>query len=345
VLGVVGGLAQEPTPKSAESYYSHALTLFESHRSSEAIAPLRAALKLNASHAAAAHLLAASLAETGRCEEALPQLKKAAGQALDTRVRRAVEVGGLRCSLTLNRTPDALTFIQLLSRDFAADPDVLYMLVHAYSDLSLRASRDLLYKAPGSYQVHQLNAEALETQGKWDEAVAEYRQVLEKVPQLPGIHYRLGRLLLSRPDTPNGPAQAKREFEEELKINPQNAGAEFVLGEMARRDGDHEQAIGHFGRAVKYDSGFAAAQLGLGKSLLGASRQNEAIPPLEAAVKLDPQNPEGHFQLSIAYRRAGRNADASREAAMHKQLADDARQLTENIQKNVQGITETRRPE
>lgn len=46
--------------------------------------------------------------------------------------------------------------------------DVLYLAAHAYSDLSMRASQQLLFKAPGWYQVHQLNAESLEVQGKWD---------------------------------------------------------------------------------------------------------------------------------------------------------------------------------
>ena len=37
-------------------------------------------------------------------------------------------------------------------------------------------------------------------QGKYDEAAAEYRKILEMNPLLPGIHYRLGRVLLAKPD-------------------------------------------------------------------------------------------------------------------------------------------------
>ncbi len=56
-----------------------------------------------------------------------------------------------------------------------------------------------------SYQAHELNAEALEMRGKWDEAAKEYRAVLQQNPRLPGIHFRLGRLLLSKPNPgPNG---------------------------------------------------------------------------------------------------------------------------------------------
>ena len=72
--------------------------------------------------------------------------------------------------------------------------------------------------APGSYQVRLLNGEALEAQGKWDEAIAEYREVLKRNPNLPGIHYRVGRLVLSGPKTDENKKAAQREFEvEEIK--------------------------------------------------------------------------------------------------------------------------------
>ncbi len=48
-----------------------------------------------------------------------------------------------------------------------------------------------------------------------------------------GIHYRIGRLLLWQPETPGGREEARKEFEAELKIDLNNVGAEFVLGELA----------------------------------------------------------------------------------------------------------------
>jgi len=53
----------------------------------------------------------------------------------------------------------------------------------------------------------------------------EYEQILKHNPRLPGIHFRIGRLLLSKPDPgPSVPDEARKEFEEELKIDPSNAG-------------------------------------------------------------------------------------------------------------------------
>ncbi len=143
----------------------------------------------------------------------------------------------------------------------------------------MRSSQDLARDAPFSFQVHALNAEALEVQGRWEEAAAEYRKILEINPMLPGIHARLGRALLSKPQpSPAEVEEAKKNFEEELEIDPRNAGAEYVLGQLAADAGDFSTAIRHFTKATKVDVNFAEAYLGLGTSLNSAKRFTDAVP-------------------------------------------------------------------
>jgi tetratricopeptide (TPR) repeat protein len=264
-------------------------------------------------------------AESGHCKEALPLLKKSASHLTDKDLKRKAGFAGVRCAMFLNQSEAAVDFLRLLDREFPHDPDVLYVAVHTYSDLSTRASLELASTAPSSYQAHELNAESLEIQGKWDEAAQEYRLILKQKPRLPGIHYRLGRILVSKPNFgPEVAAQAKREFEQEIEIDPSNAGAEYVLAELARQAEQWDDAIKHFSRAAKLDSGFADAFLGLGSSLVSVKKFSEAIPPLETAVKLEPQNPTGHYQLGVAYSRAGRKQDADREFALHKKMAEQS---------------------
>lgn len=276
------------------------------------------------------------LAETGHCREALPQLKKSLPLIQESDLKRRAGIAGVRCSMNLNDAGSALSFLATLNRDFPHDPAVLYLSTHVYSDLSIRASQELLYTAPGSAQVHELNAEALETQGKWKEAEEEYHAVLAKDPHMQGIHYRIGRLLLSEPNAPaTNKDAAKLEFEEELKNDPNNAGAEFVLGELARQSEQWPDAIVHFSKAVKLDAGFAEAYIGLGRSLLGSNKALEAAAPLENAAKMQPDNPEVHFYLATAYRRAGRKADADREFLLHKQASEKSQQTKDEIKKQV----------
>src|SRR3989454_6942581 len=261
------------------------------------------------------------LAQSGRCEEALPVLKKSLLPGRDSDMRRGAGLAGIRCAMVLNQSEAAIEFLRMLNREFPRDPEVLYVSVHTYSDLSTRSAQQLATIAPNSAQAHELNAESQEVQGKWDLAQKEYQAVLQQNPRQPGIHFRLGRLLLSKPNPPPTVADdAKKEFQQELKIDPNNAGAEYVLGELARQAQQFDVAIQHFSRASQLDPGFGDAFLGLGSSLLSAKRFAEAIPPLENAVKLEPQNPGAHYNLAMAFSRAGRKQDADREVAVHRQM-------------------------
>jgi tetratricopeptide (TPR) repeat protein len=273
--------------------------------------------------AAAEH--AATLAESGRCAEALPILTKAAGHLTDKELQKRVGLDGVRCATTLQQQEALQDFLRMLSRQFPHDPEVLYILTHAYSDLSARAASDLATSAPTSIPAIQMDADASEQQGKWDQAEKDYRKILEQNPRYPGIHFRLARLILSKPNPPSDFAeQAKKELQLELEIDPANAGAEYVLGELARQAQDLPGAAQHFSKAAELDPTFADAYLGLGMTLLAEKKYPEAVAPLEKAVKLQPANPGGHYSLATAYARTGRREDADREFALQQKTAGPA---------------------
>jgi tetratricopeptide (TPR) repeat protein len=264
-----------------------------------------------------------SLAEHGKCKEALQLLRRTTPRLADKEIKLKAGVATVRCAMNLEQTDTAVEAIQLLNREFPHDPEVLYLTTHAYSDLATRASIELASTAPNSYEAHEMNAESLELQGKWDEAEKEYQSILDKDPSLPGIHFRMGRLLLSRPNPPaDASDRAKEQFKRELEIDPRNAGAEYVLGEIARQESQWNDAVEHFTKANKLDPGLSDALLGLGMAFVAEGKPVDAIPPLETYVKQQPGNPAGHYQLAMAYSRAGRKEDAKREAAQQRETAE-----------------------
>src|SRR2546425_5898555 len=98
-------------------------------------------------------------AKAGHCQEALQLLKTATAGLSDKDLKRSSGFAGVRCGMLLHTSDAAMYFLQYLNHEFPGDPDVLYVSVHTYSDLSTRASLQLARTAPASYQAHQLNGE------------------------------------------------------------------------------------------------------------------------------------------------------------------------------------------
>jgi predicted Zn-dependent protease len=153
----------------------------------------------------------------------------------------------------------------------------------------------------------------------WKEAIEVYRSILAQNPKVPGIHFRIASILLDTSASAEAAAEAKRELNAELEINPKDAAAVFALGEIARRAGTWEEAIQLFSRASQMDAGFLEAYFGLGMSLNAAGKHADAIAPLERYAKGVPDDPAGHYQLAVAYSRTGNKAGAERELQLQRE--------------------------
>jgi tetratricopeptide (TPR) repeat protein len=262
------------------------------------------------------------LAAKGHCEEALPLLKKFTPRVAVKELKYRALMATVRCALNRREDQTSANALFDLKRDFPDDPQVLYMTSQVFLEIAERASHELAVIAPASHQARQLQAETLESQEKWEAAAAIYRRILQENPKIRGLHYRLGRAALSQSQSPTSTEEAKREFEQELAIDPVNAAAEFWLGELARREGQWDTAIPHFASAAKIDSHFADALLALGTTLNSAGRFAEAVPRLEQYIKMSPDDPAGHYQLGISFARMHRKEESLREMALRQKLAE-----------------------
>lgn len=275
------------------------------------------------------------LAEKGRCEEALASLKKLNFAQVGKELRYHAQMAIARCAMSLSDDQTTVNALFALRRDFPNDPQVLYITTHFLSEMARRVSLELATVAPTSYQALELEAESSESQGNFDRAEFIYKKILADNPKVPGVHYRLGRVALSRPDSPENDEEAKKQFQLELTIDPLNAAAEFWLGELERRSDRTGEAIPHFIKAYTLDSGFAEAYMALGMTYLSTQRPEDAIAPLERYVKLVPGDPAGHYQLSIAYGRTGRPADQQRELRVQQELNERRESVRGPVQNSV----------
>lgn len=261
------------------------------------------------------------LVETGRCAEALPLLERGLLQVTDKSLRYQAQMAGVRCAMAVGNEKAATDNLFRLQRENPGDPEVMYWETHIFSEIGTRVGRELVGKYPDSYQAQRLQAESLESAGKDEDAAAIYRKILEAHPKVDGIHYRLGQIALAQAGDAGPTDAAREEFEKELAIDPNNASAEFILGELARRKGDWAVAEQHFSRATHLDVGFSEAYLALGMSYAAESKFAEAKPPLEHYVLLEPNDPAGHYQLAVADARTGDEAGAKTQMALQAEAA------------------------
>jgi tetratricopeptide (TPR) repeat protein len=254
-------------------------------------------------------------AAKGECTAVLPELQRMFASKSDAQARRLGGLALAQCRIAAKQFAEAGPVVAQLEKQFPADPDVLYV----SADYHMKAWNDAIYRmyrnAPASYRVDELSAQVFETQGKYPEAVAEYRKAIEKNPKALDLHYRLGRALLQQSHDPAALEQARAEFEAELKLNPSDAVAEYQVAQILATEGKKPEAAPHFERAAELRPDFPEALIAVAKLRSDAKRYADAATLLERAVKLQPRNETAHYNLMLAYRNAGRTADAQREKA------------------------------
>jgi tetratricopeptide (TPR) repeat protein len=315
-------------PSLAEVHARLGLIHFQQGKFDQAVPLLRRALELKPALPNVPTLLAMSLSEIGRHEEALPGLEKAFhAKSTDPALRRMSGLHLQRAFTDVQRHSDAVGVSLELTRLYPDDPEVLYHAGRLFGNYAYLQMVKLARIAPDSVWLHQAAGEANESQGLLDEALREYRQVLALAPKRPGVHFRLGRVHLARSKGPKGDAAAEaealREFEQELQIDPTNANAAYEIGEIQRTSGQLDQAIASFRRALASYPGFGEALVGLGRTLIAAGDAASALPPLQKAVALNPRDEVAFYQLAQAHRALGHEAEQQNALATFERLRQE----------------------
>ncbi len=256
-------------------------------------------------------LSAVVAASLGKCGAALPTLE-AAATGSDPATAKLAGIAAARCSIAEQDFDAAMETLASLPSELGGDPDVLYETARLHLKGWNEAVADMFRSAPGSFRVNQLSAEIFEIQGRYEEAVGEYRKAIAKSPGTLNLHYRLARALLMRSHDPGALEEALVEFRAELALNPNDAAAEFQVAQILQVTGNKSDATEHFERAVHLDPEFPEALVALARQRVRAERYDEAIELLERALALHPDSEPAHYNLMLAYRNSGRRDEAAR---------------------------------
>jgi tetratricopeptide (TPR) repeat protein len=256
-------------------------------------------------------------------EEAIdPLASQVAHQADDAKARDAL---GISYFMTEKFAKTVEAFQPVLA-DLPDDPGVLYALGVSLvrtgdSVTAARVFRRMIEKNPNVAEIHVLLGQADADQNQYTPAVGEFARALELDPNVEGARFGRGIILLHEGKVDD----AVSEFRAELDAHPANAKAKYHLAYGLLMQQQKDEAFTLFSEVVRDKPDYADAQYQLGKLLLERGDVKGAIEKLETAVRLDPTKDYSYFQLSAAYRRDGRLADAQQVLGAYQKLKDKER--------------------
>jgi tetratricopeptide (TPR) repeat protein len=307
-------------PEVPEVHANLGLAYFSEGKPAEALASFQRARKLNPQLPHVEVMIGLCEADLGRCAESISVLAAGFDHSSDEDSGRLSGLHLLRCYSELKQPDRALLIGETLLARYPSDAEILYQLSRLHAERSSDLMSTLVRTAPDSAWTHYANAQVQEGLDHFDAAAKEYRRALEKDPRMLGVHYKLGRLILRGSRTLETVEKARHEFQQELVLAPSNADAEYELGEIDREQGQPEEAMTHFERAIRYHPEFLEALVGMAKTLLELGRTADALPHLQAAERLDPENKVPHYLLASAYKTLGDSDRAAKEFAAYRKL-------------------------
>ncbi|HEY6252974.1 MAG TPA: aspartyl protease family protein, partial [Candidatus Angelobacter sp.] len=139
------------------------------------------------------------------------------------------------------------------------------------------------------------SARALFKQGKFHEAAAAYRAVVEKDKSSAAVYSGLVQSYLQADDIP----AADEASEQALKVLPQSGLAHAIRGDVYFRKGLLADAETQYRTAVEQDEKCARAWLGMGKIYSTVSRQEQAKEAFAKAHTLDPDDGDAWYRWAV----------------------------------------------
>jgi len=166
------------------------------------------------------------------------------------------------------------------------------------------ATPDLGLASPAA--AHLESGAALRTQGRHEEAAAQFRAALALEPNLAEAHHQLGNALKSLRRYP----EAAVSLRAAALLAPQSGAVWLNLGVACLEIQRADEAIACFRRAVRLEPSRPEAHNILGHALLTQGRCTAAKRCLEEALRLRPGYPAAHDNLGRVLKAQGLAAEA-----------------------------------
>jgi len=306
------------------------LRLFEAEYA-EAAGFLRRSLDFEDATDAHVDLAAADLF-TSRLDEALKEI----GQALaaDPRNAKAWTIQG-QAHIKKKDYRSAVESFQK-SLEIRPDRETSYGLASCLLRLKEKEKAAAIFQqitaeAGDHSSLHLLFGIAYRNATLYDDAIREFQRALSLDPKVPNGHYFLGLTYLMQNDWVLTP-EARRQLLEQLRVDPRNFFANYLLGYMAFSSNQPQQADHYLGEAVRLKPDSSEAWLYLGLNAYRRKENQRAERFFRKAIALaESSGVEAHNDVRKAYTSLGRLLITSGRAAEGEQYFAKARAIQQNI--------------
>jgi tetratricopeptide (TPR) repeat protein len=216
-------------------------------------------------------------------------------------------------------------------KDAPDNIEALYFMGKLTSALSQMEYQRLAQLAPDSGRVHQLMGDSYQAAGSPDKAREEYRTALALQPDLRDAALELAEI--SR--TQGRFEEALKLYLQILERTPRHFPSLYGAGlcYQALQDDDHSREF--FTRAADADPSDAASRYALGAVLMRKGESAKAIEALEAAVRLDPSLQGAYSLLGRAFTLTGQPDRAAQAFERARQLLNQELQTRQQKAKKA----------
>jgi tetratricopeptide (TPR) repeat protein len=243
--------------------FDHAAELGEKGQYEPAIAEWRELLLTNPDDARIHNNLGTALQKSGRYAEAIPEFEK----ALELNPQYHTIYYNLgRTLLAAGRREEAIHTLENGLRHYESD------------------------------DLHTQLGLALASQGRIEEAKAQFDRVLEINPNDAIAHFARGVALAYKSDWDTAIA----EYKTTLLLNPLYESAHMYLGAALRQKGDWDGAIAEYREALRLNPNNDEVHAALGATLGSKKDWDGEIAQEREAQRLNPKNPNAHVYLGAA---------------------------------------------
>jgi tetratricopeptide (TPR) repeat protein len=166
-------------------------------------------------------------------------------------------------------------------------------------------------------------------QGKKQEAVSYFREVLRINGKIPEINNDLGLVLAQSGNFD----ESIKHLKEALLIDPKLTYTHYNLGLLLVEKGRLDEAVFHFSQAIYINPAYGEAYHDLGLVLVRQGKFNEAVASYYKSLEIKPGAAVVHNDLGIALVRMGRMGEAMKHFKQALKIAPDFSAARDNIRR------------